>query len=176
MSALSLDPTLQGVLRGSLALLFAVAAFHKLRDLRRFGALLAAYRLLPSAAAQPVAVALALSELVTGTALCTPAWGREGALAAAGLLSLYTGAIAANLLRGRRAIDCGCGLAPRPLGAGLLLRNALLVGAALLAALPATPRAWVWVDLPSLVFGIATAALVFAAADGAARGAARFRA
>jgi hypothetical protein len=176
MSGLALDPTLQGVLRGSLALLFAFAALHKLRDLRRFAALLRAYRLLPAAAARPAAIGLALCELATGVALCMPAWGRGGALAASGLVALYTAAIATNLLRGRRSIDCGCGLAPRALGGGLLVRNLLLAGAALLAALPATSRAQVWVDLLSVAFGIATAACVYAAADGVASVAERSRA
>jgi hypothetical protein len=173
MSGLALDPTLLGVLRGSLALLFALAALHKLRDLRGFTALLADYRLLPTAAAAPVAPALALAELAIGVALCTPTWGPLAARAAALLLALYAGAIAANLARGRRAIDCGCGLAPRPLDAGLVVRNALLVGAALVAALPASPRALVWVDALSIGFGIATAACLFAAADAVARAAAR---
>ncbi len=176
MRGLALDPTLQGVLRGSLALLFAFAALRKLRDLRGFAALLADYRLLPSAAAAPAALGLALAELATGIALCTPGRGSAGARAAALLLAVYACAIAANLLRGRRAIDCGCGLAPRPLGAGLVARNALLVCAALVAALPASPRALVWVDGLSIGFGIATAACVFAAADGVAGAAARSRA
>lgn len=176
MSGPALDPTLLGVLRGSLALLFALAALHKLRDLRGFAALLAEYRLLPDGAALPAAAGLALAELATGTALCAPAWSRAGALAAALLLSLYAGAIAANLLRGRRAIDCGCGLAPRPLGAGLVVRNALLACAALVTALPSTSRPLVWVDLLSIGFGMATAACLFAAADGVAGAAARSRA
>jgi len=166
MSAPALDPAVRAVLRASLALLFAVSAAHKLRAPRVFAAQLAAYRLLPAAAARPCAFALACAEIATAALLAaTSAAGAVGALL---LLALYSGAVAITLLRGRDAIDCGCGFAPRPLGAGLLARNALLGAAALAAALPALPRALGWVDGLTIAGGTIAAALVFAAADGVA--------
>ncbi|HVH20310.1 MAG TPA: MauE/DoxX family redox-associated membrane protein [Myxococcota bacterium] len=168
MSLPVLDPALQAVLRASLALLFGLAAAHKLRAPRAFALVLAEYRLLPDAASLPLAVGLAATEIAVAVGLCAPALAPVAALAAALLLALYAGAVAINLARGRDAIDCGCGFGPRPLGAGLLLRNALLVGAALAAALPVSPRALGTVDALTIAAGTATAALVFAAADGLA--------
>ena len=49
------------------------------------------------------------------------------------LIGIYTTAIAVNLLRGRRSIDCGCGGEPTPLSAWMLLRNVLLVALAVIA-------------------------------------------
>src|SRR5205809_721868 len=54
-----MDPVIDATLRTALALLFLVAAGHKLRDLGRFRATLAEYRLVPAALA-----ALALAGLV----------------------------------------------------------------------------------------------------------------
>jgi hypothetical protein len=168
MSPPALDPALSALLRACLALLFAVAAAHKLRSPRAFAARLAGYRLLPGAAALPVGLALAAAELAVAAALCLPALSRAGAIAAALLLWLYAGAIAVNLARGRREIDCGCGMAERPLGADLLLRNAVLSALALLAALPVAPRALGALDLWTVACASAAAALLFAAADGLA--------
>jgi hypothetical protein len=42
-----MDPVFDSTLRAALALLFLVAAAHKLRDLGRFRATLADYRVLP---------------------------------------------------------------------------------------------------------------------------------
>jgi hypothetical protein len=176
MTGLALDPALQGVLRGSLALLFALAALHKLRAPAAFRARLADYRMLPRRALAPVAVGLATAELATSALLCAPGFGALGARFAALLLALYTAAIAANLLRGLRGIDCGCGPVARPLEPALLIRNALLLLCALLAALPTAPRPLVSVDLASIGMGIAAAACLFAAAEGLSGAAARARA
>ncbi|HEX5068220.1 MAG TPA: MauE/DoxX family redox-associated membrane protein [Myxococcota bacterium] len=166
--SVSLDPALSAVLRASLALLFGVAAAHKLRAPRAFASVLAEYRLLPAAASLPLGIALAAAELALALALCAPAFAREAALAAALLLALYGVAIATPLARGIDLEDCGCGFGARPLGAGLLLRNALLVAAALAAALPTSARALGATDVLTIVAGTASAALVFAAADGLA--------
>ena len=52
-----MDPVIDATLRTALALLFFVAAGHKLRDLGRFRATLTEYRLLP-AGLVPLAAAL----------------------------------------------------------------------------------------------------------------------
>lgn len=176
MSAPGLDPALLGAARASLALLFAVAAAHKLRDPRGFAAHVAAYALLPAWAAAPSARALAAAELALCVALAWPGTARAAAVVAAGLLAVYAGAIAVNLRRGRRALDCGCGLSPRPLGRDLLLRNALLVAVALAAALPASPRVLGWVDAWTIACATAVAAALFAAQDVAAAQRARWAA
>ena len=146
-----MDPVIDVALRGGLALLFLVAALHKTRDLGSFHATLANYRLLPpraTGAAALVVVAL-------------------GAVAEAMLLAAYTGAIAVNLARGRRDIDCGCaGPARRqPLRPWLLVRNAVLIGAALACLAPERVRPIVWVDALTVAGTIGVLAALYAAVE-----------
>ena len=176
---IGLDPVFAWVIHLALALLFAVAAWHKLRDLRAFQATLANYRLLPTAVIAPAALALAACELGVAALLLAPLpepVARHAALAslsslaplaplaALGLLALYSGALAVNLARGRRDLDCGClGPAQRqPISPGLLVRNALVaLGPVLLLAgggVERAGRSMNWID--ALSVGGATAMLV----------------
>lgn len=159
-----IDPVAALALRASLSLLLAGAALAKLRDLAGFGAAVAGYRLLPEAFAAPAAAAFVAAELALAAGLwLAPA---PAALGAAALFALYGLAIAANLARGRRDIDCGCG-GPRgrqPLSAGLVVRNLVLVAAALASALPAPVRALAWLDLVTLGAAVAATAALYGAA------------
>ena len=160
-----MDPVIGIALRGGLALLLLVAALHKARDLTGFRATLANYRLLPARATWPAAVTVVGGELsVAAALLVVPALG---APAAATLLAGYTAAIAINLARGRRDIDCGCaGPARRqPLRPWLLVRNALLVAAALACLGPVRARRIVWVDALTTAGTIAVLAAVYAAVE-----------
>ena len=163
---MSVDPAFQGVLRGGLVLLFAAAALHKLRAPREFAATLADYRLLPGALVPAAAAALVGAEVALALALGTGRFEPEALFAAAALLALYSLAIAANLARGRREIDCGC-LGPagrQPLSAWLLARNLLLV-AACLALVPApAPRPLHLTDAVTVAGGVAVLALLWNAA------------
>lgn len=161
------DPAVQAVLRGAFALLFAASALHKLRDLRDFREALAGYRLLPSPCLAPATVGLPFAELGVALTLAVPGHAGAGAVAGVGLLVLYAGAIGVNLMRGRRTIDCGCG-GPggrRPIGVALVWRNAGLAAALLLAARPPSPRVWTWLDGVTLVAGVTTLSLLYAALD-----------
>jgi hypothetical protein len=138
-----------------------------------------AYRLLPSAAAPAVAHALIRSECAAAIALALAALGissevphaavamRLGGAAATVLLALYTSAIAANLARGRRDLDCGChGPASRtPISWGLVVRNLAAIGAGLLCLATAAPRELVWLDAVTLVAAVLAAALLWSAAE-----------
>jgi len=162
----ALDPAFVWAASAALVLVFAQAAWHKLRDLGAFAAAVAAYGLLPAPLAPIAATQLAAAELVlVGTLLLPPA--RAGAsLAAFALLSIYSAAIATNLARGRRDIDCGCtGPALRqPLSGWLLARNAALGALALLGAAPVSGRALGPADaLPIAGGALAFFALVLAA-------------
>lgn len=160
-----MDPVVAVTLRVALALLFASAATHKLRDLAAFRATLADYRILPDATVPLAAVAVAVMEPTIAAMLL--AWPAAGAPAAAALLLLYAGAIALNLARGRRHIDCGCAgpAARRPIGAGLVARNVVLAAAALVTLAPAASRTLVWVDVATIVVATVTVALLYGAAD-----------
>ena len=78
-----MDPVLAVVLRGALALLFVVAALHKLRDRDAFRATLDAYALLPSALTAPLARAVPIVELAAAVLLVAPRAATAGAVLAA---------------------------------------------------------------------------------------------
>lgn len=157
-----IDPVVSVSLRCLLALLFATAAWHKLADRNRFAATLRAYQLVPRRLVEPLAVAIPTFELGVAGALLFPVHG-AAAVAAAALLSVYTLAIAVNLVRGRRQIDCGCfGPASRvPLRRPLLLRNGLLLVAATMAVPRMTQRQLVWLDGLTIAVVVLTVAILW---------------
>ncbi len=159
------DPVVAWVARLALASVFAGAALHKWRDLGAFASAIAAHRLAPETAVGALARSFAAAETAVAAGLLVPASAALAGGGAAALLALYSGAIAINLARGRRDIDCGCSARPQPLSPGLLARNALLAAAALPAALPAAPRALVWVDALSAGAALAGLAFVWLAAQ-----------
>src|SRR5262245_53685893 len=134
-----MDPVLDLTFRAGLALLFAVAALHKLRDPRGFAATLADYRLLPEGIASVAGIVLVGAELTVVVALVVDR--RAGLMGAAALLVLYAAAMAINLARGRRHIDCGCaGPAARRSSSGRLgARNLILATLALAPPVPVLP-------------------------------------
>lgn len=123
----------------AIGLMLAVAGAGKLLALARFRDAVAGYRLVPGALVPVAAIVLVVAEVCIGLALLLPSL-RIAALAGAGLLALFAAAIAINLLRGRRDVDCGCnlGAVPQPIGWGLVARN-LALAALLLACLVPTP-------------------------------------
>jgi hypothetical protein len=135
------DPVAVGAVVGALALVLFAAAWHKLGEPDVFEGALQAYQLLPAGA-------------VTVSALLVPATRAPALWAFAALVLVYAGAMAVNLWRGRRQIDCGCGGEVHPLSWGLVLRNAVLAGAALLVAGPTVAREFEWLDGVSLVVGV----------------------
>jgi hypothetical protein len=164
---MSLDPALALVLRAGLALLFAATALAKLRDLAGFAAAVAGYRLLPERLARAAALGFVAVELVLAAGLCVPALHAFASLGAAALLVVYAAAIAWNLARGRRDIDCGCGgpFGRQTLSEGLVLRNLVLAAAALASALPEAERALGWLDLVTVLAALVCGALLLAAAN-----------
>jgi len=164
----AVDPALQMPLRASLALLLLWAAAHKVRDVAAFREALENYRLLPASLIPPAALLVIAAEVVLGGALLLPSAAAAAALGAAALLGVYGAAVTVNLLRGRRDIDCGCsGAAARQtLHGALVVRNAVLVAAALAAALPATSRPLTWIDGLTIAGAVAALALLYGAVDG----------
>jgi len=162
-----MDPAVDLALRAALALLFGVAALHKVRDAGRFRATLADYRLLPAAAVPLAAPMLPAAEAAVAGMLAAPGLRRAGLAGAAALLVLYAVAVGVNLARGRRHLDCGCAgpAVRRPIGEGLVVRNAVVAAVALAARVPVAPRPLVWVDALTVAGGVATAAACWAALD-----------
>ncbi len=170
MDGLALDPALRLALRAGLGLVLLRAAWHKLRAPSAFRAALRDYRILPEIrlVLAPAAWGLALAESAAGLALLGRPEAAAPALAAVGLLGLYSFAIALNLARGRRELDCGCAgpaAPPQPIGEGLLVRNAVLIAVALGAGLPPSARALAWLDAVSITGGAAALLLLYAAVE-----------
>jgi hypothetical protein len=162
-----MDPVIDTTLRAALALLFLAAAAHKARDLARFRATLADYRLLPDTLVPVGAVLVTGAETAVAAALVTPGLRAPGLLSAAGLLLVYGAAIAINLARGRHNIDCGCAgpAGRRPLSAALVVRNAVLAATTLAGFAPVRPRTLVWVDALTVAGGTAMLAALYASLD-----------
>jgi hypothetical protein len=160
-----LDPALSLVLALALALLFATAVAHKLRDWPYFRASLENYRVLPAALVAPAGALAAAVEFAAAVTLPFPGTRAFGALAGAALLSAYAVAIAVNLRRGRTRIDCGCfGAARRErIAPWMVLRNAVLALASLAAALPVTSRPLGALDALTIAGGLAAAAVLYLA-------------
>jgi hypothetical protein len=154
VASFSADPVAVGAVIGALALVMFAAALHKLMQPQVFAGALAAYRLLPPGAVPVVARALPLAELAVGVGILLPVTRVSALFALAGLLSLYALAMAINLGRGRRDIDCGCGGAVHPLSWGLVARNLVLTAAALMAARPMVERSMEWIDTLTLVLAV----------------------
>jgi hypothetical protein len=162
-----MDPALGYLLVLGLAALLGSAAVHKFASRGEFQGVLEAYRLLPKKALTAAARLVPAAESSAALGLLVPATRRYACLAAAGLFLLYACAIAVNLARGRRDLDCGCSLAGgrRPIAPWMLARNAALTVAALAAALPWLSRPLGVLDLVTISAGAAAAALLYASID-----------
>jgi hypothetical protein len=135
-----IDPLVTIVIATSLALLFLMAARHKISASRRFEAQLAAYRILPESLVTPVARVLPWLEIAVAASLLFAMTRPFGAVLAATLLAMYAMAMGINLSRGRSQIDCGCGDTPQALSGLLLLRNMVLTTGAMLLVAPVATR------------------------------------
>lgn len=161
---MTIDPLADLALRLGLAALLALAALHKLRDRATFEGQLGAYALLPAALVNPASRAIPLIE--AAAALLLVARSDHAAALAAALFTIYGGAMAINLARGRRDIDCGCGGPDgrQTLHQALVWRNAALAAAALATMGPAGPRALAPLDIVlAALAGLALLALYSAA-------------
>jgi uncharacterized membrane protein YphA (DoxX/SURF4 family) len=150
-----------------LAIVFLGGAWQKLRDMDGFAMAVEQYRLLPASWAPPAAWALLLAEACAGLLLLPLATRALGAVLALAVLAAVTLAVAVNLLRGRRAIDCGCGgpEGGQHLSWGLVLRNLLLGLASALSLAAEAPRELVWLDGLTVVAGTLALYGLYAAAN-----------
>lgn len=168
MSALAIDPAFSWVLRAALSLLFVSAAAHKLRDVDGFRRAVEGYELVAPLWAVPIGGGLIALEIGIAAGFWFGRVAPIAALAAAALLIGYGGAITLNLLRGRRDIDCGCGgpAGRQTISAALVVRNAVLAAAALIAVLPVTARILTWIDAMTIAAALSALVLLYVAADG----------
>jgi Methylamine utilisation protein MauE len=153
------------VARLTVAVIFALAAFHAMREWTVFVGIVEQYRVAPRWIAMIFARILPPLELTAAAALVLPLSSHAGAGLGLCLMAIFTAAIALNLARGRVSIDCGCGGAGgQKLSMGLVLRNLMVMAGLALAW--TTPAAGV-VDAATMVgvvgASLALIALYFAA-------------
>lgn len=165
----SIDPVVGAVVCSGCALLFAVAGAHKLRARAEFAETLAGYRVLPARLVSPASALVPTLECLIAAGLLIPDARERASLAAAALLAAYAAAIAVNLLRGRRQLDCGC-LGPRGGGviSGALVWRNILVALALAAAggLRWSERPVCWLDVGTVLAAVCALALLYSAVSG----------
>jgi uncharacterized membrane protein YphA (DoxX/SURF4 family) len=163
----SIDPTLGSVLVLAYAALLLPAAWHKIRDLAVFSAVLGAYRIFPRRWAPYVAPIVPLFEASLAIGLLLPVSRPLAAVGASVLLASYGLAIAVNLVRGRTDLDCGCTgpLERRPVAAWMVYRNALLAGLVLAVARPWDSREMSGLDVFSILAALAVIVLIWLAVD-----------
>lgn len=162
-----IDPVLNITARTALALLFVLAAVHKWSDRPRFVATLTQYRIVPQSTAPAAAYLIMVCEPLLALGLMQPALYRVAGLGLAGLLCAYSTAIAVNLWRGRREIDCGC-FGPNDkssLSGWLVLRNAALLVVVATTWLPQSTRPLHWLDVTTVFAATATLAFLWAASQ-----------
>lgn len=139
-----------------------------MRDIRRFDEIFAAYQMVPAAWGRMISRLVPILEIAVAVGLAVNVFRPYAAGFGILMLAGYAAAIAVNLRRGRRDLDCGCG-GPgdrRPISAWMIGRNAvvaLAAAAAVFATWSARPlRA---TDGMTIAFGLLTVALVYLCID-----------
>jgi hypothetical protein len=163
-----IDPLIDRAIALAFALLLGAASWHKLSGFEGFRSALRDYRLLPDALLSPAARAVPVGEAILAAGWLAGVLQQPVACATAALLGLYALAIAINLLRGRVHIGCGCGFGgssnDQPISWWLVLRNLLLVAAALVPILPTNGRALGGLDWVTLAAALVASVLLYAGA------------
>ncbi|MBU9161310.1 MauE/DoxX family redox-associated membrane protein [Burkholderia multivorans] len=167
---MTIDPVLATSAQAGAAAVVLLGAVAKLRAPVAFRDALAGYRLLPDALVAPAALAIPLAEALGAAALLFRDTRTAAAIGLIALLLAFAAALAANILRGRTDIDCGCtGFAgvravpgapasgdgtPRRIGWPHVARVLLLVALVATALLAPDTRAVVWFDYLTLFFSV----------------------
>jgi uncharacterized membrane protein len=167
MGLMMLDPAVGLLLVAAVALLFGSAGVHKLRDLRRFDEIFAAYGVVPAISRLHLSWAVPVLELAVAVGLLLDASRLYASLAGIALLLSYASAIYINLRRGRRDLACGCG-GPSdrtPIAPWMVWRNSLIALVLVGALAPWGARSLGLTDAVTVVFGLLTIALIYLCID-----------
>ncbi len=129
--------------RWLLGLIFLASSLGKIADPGAFADSIAAYRIVPLAAINIVAIVMLWTEFLVGLSLLNGVSYRSGALLAALMTVVFILAAASAIARGLD-IECGCfTVAKTTVGWGLIARNLLFLALGLIVLLhrkPLTPR------------------------------------
>jgi len=157
---MNLDPTFVAIACATTAAIFLGSAALKFSQPAEFRAAVESYRLVPEAMAGVLQWIVPALELTGAIGFVVPTTRDAAALLLLSLIVVFTAAIALNLARGRRDLDCGCfgPLLRQPLSGWLVARNGLLALLVLAAFTPVDARPLASLDY--LTIGAAVAALV----------------
>ena len=146
-----------------LSYVFVVASVHKWQNLDGFKSTIVNYQILPEGMSGAFVFSIPAVELICGIALLNPYSASLGALVAAILLLMYIIAIAINLLRGRRTIDCGCGGTEQKqaISEWLIFRNGILLFFAYAVITNVQTRELGWLDWIVVLLATATGCLFY---------------
>ena len=131
----TIDPTIGLTCRLLLTLVLGSALVGKLRAPRQFMGILREYRIIPRGFTGLAVGGVMVAEAFAALGLWWPFLRPSASDVAVLLLLTYAAAIAANLIRGRDGIDCGCSFcgAKESLSWMLVARNLVLMLVALVA-------------------------------------------
>jgi uncharacterized membrane protein YphA (DoxX/SURF4 family) len=162
-----LDPAIGILIVASVALLFASAGVHKLRDLRRFDEVFIAYGLMPAITGIRISRIVPILELTVAAGLAVKVSRPYAAALGIIMLSGYAAAIAVNLRRGHRDLACGCGGPDerRTIAAWMVWRNILVASAVATIFAPWSARQLGITDGLTIAFGLLTVALIYLCID-----------
>jgi hypothetical protein len=163
-----IDPAIGLLLSACTAALFASAALHKGAALQEFKTALLAYEILPPRIVGVASYILPLCELLIAISLGIGALRARAILAAAFMLLGYALAIAVNLRRERRSIDCGCaGFGERrPIAPWMVVRNlSLAMLLVTFGVFPWSARTLHWTDAVTVAAGAVIVAFLYLAAE-----------
>jgi uncharacterized membrane protein len=162
-----MDPAVGLLLVATVALLFASAGVHKLRDLQRFEEIFAAYGVATVVSRWRLSWMVPVLELAAAVGLLIEGTRAYAALAGIVLLLAYASAIGINLARGRRDLACGCGGPDerRPIAVWMVWRNIFISCVLVCALAPWGGRPLGFTDGVTVVFGLLTLALIYLCFD-----------
>ena len=165
-----LDTLILRVISIGFGLLFLLAAVHKFSTAQQFRVILEEYQVMPQVFAGPVTRIVPILEVLLSIGWFSAYRPELVAISSAALLTMYTSAIGLNLLRGRIHIGCGCGVGgssdgDQQLSSGLILRNAILIAIALIAAIPVTARPFAILDYITIGTTLLASALLYASSN-----------
>ncbi|MBV8134021.1 MAG: DoxX family protein [Deltaproteobacteria bacterium] len=162
-----LDPTIAAIAGTTIAAIFLGSAVMKLWQPTEFRAAVESYRLVPEAMSAALGWIIPALELAGAIGLAVAATRGAAALVLLCLIVVFTGAIALNLARGRRDLDCGCfgPLLRQPLSGWLIARNGLLALLVLAAFTPVGGRPLASLDYLTIVAAAAALVILYGAAN-----------
>jgi len=164
---MAIDPSIIGIACATGAAVFIGSAAMKFADLGEFRAAVENYRIVPEWIAAPIAWMVPILETAGAAGLMFTVTRASAALLLLGLIAMFTGAIAFNLARGRRDIDCGCfgPMMRQRLSGWLIVRNATLALLVAVAIGLEDGRALSALDYATIIPATAALVMLYAAAN-----------